>query len=112
MTLKQIFVQNLKEFRKKERFSQMKFAELCETTTSYIGHIETGRKFPSMDMIERMSKILRIKPYHFFIDRTEDHSEINTENIYPKLPISMKNEIRTQIDLTIIEGIKEILNKY
>ena len=112
MTLRQIFVQNLKEFRKKEGFSQMKFAEYCDTTTSYIGHIETGRKFPSIDMIEKMSKILRIQPFHFFIDRTENHTEINVENTYPKLPISMKNELKTQIDLTIIEGINEIFKKY
>jgi len=29
MALKQIFVQNLKEFRKKEGLSQMKLAEYC-----------------------------------------------------------------------------------
>jgi len=112
MTLKKIFIQNLKEFRKKEGFSQMKFAEHCNTTTSYIGHIETGRKFPSMEMIDKMAQILRIKPYHFFIDRTEQNIDIKTDNTYPKLPISMKNEIKALIDLTIIEGINEILNKY
>ena len=109
MTLKKIFVQNLKDFRKKEGFSQMKFAENCNTTTSYIGHIETGRKFPSMEMIDRMAEILKIKPYLFFIDRTEQE---DTENIYPKIPISMKNEIKAQIDSTIINGINEIFNKY
>jgi transcriptional regulator with XRE-family HTH domain len=61
MTLKQVFVQNLKEFRKKKGYSQMKLAEYCDTTTSYIGHIETGLKFPSMDMIEKMAEILRVK---------------------------------------------------
>jgi len=90
----------------------MKFAENCNTTTSYIGHIETGRKFPSMEMIDRMAEILKIKPYHFFIDRNEQDTDKNTENIYPKIPISMKNEIKAQIDSTIINGINEILNKY
>jgi transcriptional regulator with XRE-family HTH domain len=58
MTLKQVFVRNLKEFRKKEGLSQMQFAELCNTTASYIGHIETGRKFPSMEMDESMNEDL------------------------------------------------------
>jgi transcriptional regulator with XRE-family HTH domain len=112
MTLKQVFIQNLKEFRKKERFSQMKLAEYCNTTTSYIGHIETGLKFPSMDMIEKMAEILRIEPYLFFKKRIEQDAGNNTENIYPKLPISMKNEINNEIDLSISKVIKEILKKY
>jgi len=112
MALKQIFIQNLKEFRKKEGFSQMKLAECCNTTTSYIGHIETGVKFPSMDMIEKIAEILRIEPYLFFIDRTKQNAGNDMENIYPKLPISMKNEINNEIDLSISKIIKEILTKY
>jgi len=112
MTLKQVFVQNLKEFRKKEGFSQMKLAEYCDTTTSYIGHIETGLKFPSMDMIEKMAEILRIEPYQFFINRTNQSAINDNENIYPKLPLSMKNEINNEMDLIISKAIKEVLGKY
>jgi transcriptional regulator with XRE-family HTH domain len=112
MTLKQVFIQNLKEFRKKEGFSQMKLAEYCNTTTSYIGHIETGLKFPSMDMIEKMAEILRIEPYLFFINRMKQDAGNYSENIYPKLPVSMKNEINNEIDLSISKVVKEILNKY
>jgi len=35
MTLKQVFIKNLKEFRKKEGLSQMKLAEYCNTAPSY-----------------------------------------------------------------------------
>jgi len=89
----------------------MKLAEYCNTTTSYIGHIETGLKFPSMDMIERMAEILRIEPYLFFINRMKQDVGDN-EKIYPKLPVSMKNEINNEIDLSISNVIKEILKKY
>jgi transcriptional regulator with XRE-family HTH domain len=112
MTLKKIFIQNLKEFRKKEGFSQMKLAEGCNTTTSYIGHIETGLKFPSMDMIEKMAEILRIEPYLFFINRSKQNSGDEVGNTYPKLPFSMKDEINNEMNLTISNVIKEILNKY
>jgi transcriptional regulator with XRE-family HTH domain len=90
----------------------MKFAEYCNTTASYIGHIETGKKFPSMEMIEKMASALRIKPYHLFIDRTENISHTGIENTYPKLPESMKNEIKEQIDLSVSASINEIFNKY
>jgi transcriptional regulator with XRE-family HTH domain len=112
MTLKQVFIQNLKEFRKKEGFSQMKLAEFCNTTTSYIGHIETGLKFPSMDMIEKIAETLRIEPYLFFKNRMKQDTCNDTEIIYPKLPISMKNEINNEINMSISNVIKEILKKY
>ena len=90
----------------------MKFAEYCNTTTSYIGHIETGRKFPSMDMIEKMAHVLRIEPYHFLVNRIGQNTLTDTETTYPKLPNSMKNEIKSQMDLSISEVIISILNKY
>jgi len=112
MTLKQIYIQNMKEFRKKEGISQMKLAEYCNTSPTYIGEIEVGKKFPSMDMIEKIAAILRIKPYHFFIDRTEQNDDINTENPYPKLPKSMRNEIRSELNFSMNEIIRETLEKY
>jgi len=112
MTLKQIFISNMKEFRKKEGISQMKLAEFCNTSPTYIGEIEVGKKFPSMDMIEKIAAILRIKPYHFFIDRTEQNPDINVENTYPKLPKSMRNEIRSELNFSMNELIRETLEKY
>jgi transcriptional regulator with XRE-family HTH domain len=102
----------MKEFRKKEGISQMKLAEYLNASPTYIGEIEVGKKFPSMDMIERIANILKIKPYHFFIDQTEQDTGINTENNYPKLPRSMKKEIRKKLDFSIDELIREMLEEY
>ena len=119
MTLKQVFIQNLKKFRKKEGLSQMKFAEYCNTTTSYIGHIETCRKFPSMEMIEKIANILRIEPYLFFKYQIEQDKITETENLFPRLPNSMKKQIKTQIKTQIDQStsnfyneINEIINQY
>lgn len=103
MSLKQVFIQNLKKFRKKEGLSQAKLAEYCNTSPSYIGEIEIGRKFPSTEMIEKIAEILRIEPYHFFRNSTEA-----VDTVYPILPNSMKIEIKDQINSTI----NEIFNKY
>jgi transcriptional regulator with XRE-family HTH domain len=102
----------MKEFRKKEGISQMKLAEYLNTSPTYIGEIEVGKKFPSMDMIEKIAGVLKIKPFHFFIDRTEQNSDINTENNYPKLPRSMKKEIRSELNFSMNELIRETLEKY
>ena len=112
MTLKQIFIQNMKEFRKKEGISQMKLAEYLNTSPTYIGEIEVGKKFPSMDMIEKIAAILKIEPYHFLIDRTAENTDVSTENTYPKLPRSMQNEIRSELSFSMNELIRETLEKY
>ena len=108
MTLKQIFIKNLKEFRKNEELSQMKLAELCNTSSGYIGEIEIGRKFPSTELIEKIAEVLRVEPYQFFKNRSEKNSDSEMEKIYPLMPKKMKNEIGEQVILSI----NEILSKY
>ena len=90
----------------------MKLAEYLNASSTYIGEIEVGKKFPSMDMIEKIAAILKIEPYHFLIDRTAKNTEANTENAYPKLPRSMQNEIRSELNFSMNELIREILEKY
>ena len=94
----------------------MKLAEYCDTATSYIGDIEIGRRFPSIELIEKIANILRIEPYHFFKEQKNDTDDFETEKIFPRLPNSMKKQIqtqiKTQIDKSTDEILDEILNKY
>jgi transcriptional regulator with XRE-family HTH domain len=107
--LKQIFIHNLREFRKKEGLSQMRLAEYCDTATSYIGDIEIGRRFPSIDMIEKIADALRIEPYHFFKNETENSNNSDTDKLFPSLPNSMKKQIKTQIKTQIEKSTNEIM---
>jgi transcriptional regulator with XRE-family HTH domain len=52
--------------RKKLGLSQGRLAEKAETATNYIGLIETGKKFPSIDMIERIAEALQIDTLELF----------------------------------------------
>lgn len=106
MILKQIFINNLREFRRKEGLTQMKLAELCDTSPSYIGEIEIGRKFPSTEMIEKIAETLRIEPYHLFKNNIEMHGCPVHENPYPLLPRSMKIEIKEKIDLLVSDVLE------
>ena len=44
----------------------MRLAELCDSSTGYIGEIESGKRFPSVSMIERIAKALEIESYCLF----------------------------------------------
>ena len=72
MTFQQIFIINLKIFRKNRNVSQAKLAELCGSSQAYIAEIEVGKKFPSHNMIERIAYALDVESYRLFQDRAED----------------------------------------
>jgi transcriptional regulator with XRE-family HTH domain len=63
-----VFVFNMKKYRKIRKLSQMKLAEMLNTSTSYIGAIEIIKKIPSMEMVERIAKALNIEPFRLFVD--------------------------------------------
>ncbi|MDR2768599.1 MAG: helix-turn-helix transcriptional regulator [Treponema sp.] len=65
-----IFVFNMKKYRKKKQLSQMKLAEMLNTSTSYIGEIEINSKVPSMEMVEKIAKALDVEPFRLFVDDT------------------------------------------
>jgi transcriptional regulator with XRE-family HTH domain len=79
----------------------MKLAELCNTTTNYIGEIEIGRRFPSIQLIEKISQVLEIEPYCFFIDESvEKQNEIDRMiNLLAKLPEQQRLKIVHRISM-------------
>ena len=68
----------------------MQLAELCNTSTGYIGEIESGKRFPSVNMIERIASALKIESWHLF--KNEAVSSL-TKSSFPKLAPSQKKEL-------------------
>ena len=75
MTLKMVFVRNMRNYRKRLGLTQEKLAEKCNTDPCYIRQIEIGRRFPSIDYIERIAKALEIPAYRLFVDTTDSDDE-------------------------------------
>jgi transcriptional regulator with XRE-family HTH domain len=76
-----IFASNMKKYRKKRQFSQMKLAELLNTTTSYIGEIEINRKKPSLDMVEKIAEVLGIEPFRLFLENKDEENESGVNSL-------------------------------
>ena len=64
--LRQILASNIKKYRSLRGFSQMKLAEKVETAPNYIAMIETGKKFPSDSILEKVAKALGINTIDLF----------------------------------------------
>jgi transcriptional regulator with XRE-family HTH domain len=111
MGLKRIFIPNLKSFRKIEKISQMKLAEKCDTDASYIGQIEMGIRFPSMELIEKIARALKIEPYRFFMEDPGDpYADLgDLTDFLSKLPNYTREDMIDRLDAAIKAAVREAL---
>lgn len=49
----------IKKYRKENKLSQEKLAELLGYDTTYMSHIETGKREPSVDFFYKVFKLIR-----------------------------------------------------
>ena len=100
MTFQELFIVNLKDLRKKRKISQLKLAELCESTQAYIAEIEVGKKFPSPVMIERIASALNIESYCLFQNKVISDDRLLTH--------VQRQEVANQIYI----AAKKIIDQY
>jgi len=102
MDLNQLFIQNLKKWRKVMGISQKNLADKCGTSHSYIRQLESGNGHPSFAFIGKIAKALQIEPYQLFYDETIKSNESAhrkyMESIQKKLIASLSNEIQNTFD--------------
>ena len=79
MPLREIFMYNVKFYRKKLEISQEKLAELADLSTNYIGDIERKKRKVTIDTIEKIALALNIAPADL----------LSTKN----MPLKEKNDV-------------------
>jgi transcriptional regulator with XRE-family HTH domain len=70
--LRQILASNIKKYRALWGLSQMKLAERVNTAPNYIAMIETGRKFPSDRVLERIAEALNVRAVDLFTQQADN----------------------------------------
>jgi len=98
-SLREIFVKNLKENRRKCGFSQEKLAEKAEISTHYLAMIELTHNFPTVEVIERLASALNIDAYEFFVISHSPKEELE----------KLRKDIISEIKQTIGENIEKAL---
>ncbi len=66
MDLRRLFGRNLKYYRLSNGYTQEIFADMTDTSISYISNVENGKYGPSFDKILIFSEKLNIKPSLLF----------------------------------------------
>ena len=96
--LRKLLGANIKIYRNNGGVSQAKLAELVGTATNYIAAIEAGRRFPSVEMLEKIASAFKI-----------DVPELFSMKLIPLC--AEKREIEEHIWLSIGKTIDNYISK-
>ena len=92
--LRHILALNIRERRYILGISQAKLAEAANIATAYVAMIELERKFPSVDVLERIAHALRIDP-----------TELFSKACYP-------SEAVKELHKSVLHGIEQVVKSH
>ena len=92
-SIREVLASNLKEYRRKYGFSQDKLAELACISSQYLATVETCRKFPTPEVLDRLADALGIETYELFTVTPTPQSELQ--------------RLRNDIISEVVEAVKQ-----
>jgi len=104
--IREILAKNLRENRDRLNMSQPKLAELANLSTHYVASIETLRKFPTPDVIERLAKALGIASHELFLVPTTPEDAL--ERLHYEVITDIKNVVSEAVKTAVTEQYKEL----
>jgi transcriptional regulator with XRE-family HTH domain len=103
--IRDVLAANLKQFRQARGWSQAYLAEKTDTSTNYIGMLENSVKFPSSEMIQKLSLALGIDPTDLF---SKGMDPVSTMKKYQKAALE---DIHVLLGRLINEKIQQLEEK-
>jgi transcriptional regulator with XRE-family HTH domain len=100
MNLQELFIANLKEYRKLRKISQLELAEECKSAQTYISELEMGKKSPSLLMVERIASALGIEAVYLFRDESPPDSQ-------KSLSHTQKREMADRMHSSLVKIIED-----
>ena len=91
--VQEIIKKNLVTYRKQLGLTQAKLAEKAGICTTYIGEMETCRKYPSIKTLEKIAAVLKVEPYVLLMD-----PELNKNDVIIRYNNRLKDEFSEMVD--------------
>jgi len=98
--LQDIFVNNLRKYRRESGFTQAQLAEKVNVSTHHIGMIELSRNYPTLELVERIANALEIEIYELFVDPLSPNTELER----------LRQEIKDDTSQLLDEFLEKALN--
>jgi transcriptional regulator with XRE-family HTH domain len=98
-SIREVLATNLKEYRRISGFSQDKLAELADISSQYLATVETCRKFPTPEVLDKIAGALNIKTYQLFAVQPspEEAMERLHESIIKDIDRRMSEAVRRAV---------------
>jgi transcriptional regulator with XRE-family HTH domain len=94
-----LLARNMKRCREILGLSQMKLADRVGCSTTLIGNIEIGKRFPSAENINKIADALEIPPSELFAEESAAIDRIQTTQ-----------ELRARLEKKVLKAIGEALS--
>ena len=91
--IRDILATNIKEHRRKCGFSQDALAEIANISSQYLATVETCRKFPTPEVLDRLASALGIETYELFAVAPTPQNELQ--------------RLRNDIISEVVEAVKQ-----
>ena len=111
MNLQEVFIKNLKMYRKAAKITQSELSLQIDRSFNYINTIECAGSFPPPDTIQKIAEVLKIRPMQLFDENASPANIITTnkeqfissisERIYIKLRADLKKDIAEIVEKAI-----------
>ena len=90
------FIENLIFYRTQKGLSQLELSGICDCGKSTISGIESGKTFPSYDLIFRLADALEIHPADLFLRNASQNREDVRKFFDEELSIKMKEMVENR----------------
>lgn len=103
MNLREVFINNLKFYRKKKGLTQNELTLAIDKSYNYINSVEQGKLMPSFDVIEKICQVLEIKASYLFDEEAspENIKTFNKENYITEISDKLFNNLKKHISSEI-----------
>jgi transcriptional regulator with XRE-family HTH domain len=108
--LKQLLAFNLKQSRTKLGLTQAKQAEKADASTQYVAMIELGRKFPSLDLLERLAAALEIDNLDLFTP--PPFPAENMIKLQKTFLADLEKEVAKSVNRAVKNTVMTVVNEY
>jgi transcriptional regulator with XRE-family HTH domain len=103
-SIREVLANNIKEYRRKCGFSQDKLAELAGISSQYLATVETCRKFPTPEVLDRLAEALGVETHELFTFATP-------QNELEKLRQEIKDDINNAFGERLEKAIADVIQR-
>jgi transcriptional regulator with XRE-family HTH domain len=97
-----LLARNLKKYRQILGLSQAALAEKINSSTTFIGNIEIGKRFPSSKNLDLLVNALGVKPADLFAEEYETEAQIR---------YVAKHKRKAQLEREVMESISKAFSE-